>query len=134
MFNLTRNWQDVSQSSDSILVLLTMSENFSSTPLPTMGVSFFLILAMIDGMHSYLVITETDISLTANGGRYSFLYPSQIFLWEISVQNFDPFSAVLFVFLWSCRHSLYILNTSLLHQEHFHPLCGLPVYFHNDVF
>lgn len=102
-----------------------MSENVSSTPLPTMGVSLFLILAMIDGMHSYRVIVETDISLTANRGRYSFLCPSQIFLWEISVQNSDPFSTGLFVFLWSCRHSLYILNTSLPHREHFLPLCGL---------
>lgn len=55
---------------------------------------------MMDGMHLHFVIVETDISLT-NGESYSFLCLSQIFLWEISVQSFDPFSTLLFVFLWS---------------------------------
>ena len=89
---------------------------------------------MIDVMHLHFMIVETDISLMTNGKSYSFLCLSQIFLWEISVRSFDPFSTVLFVFLWSFGHSLYILNISLLLWECFLPLSGLPVYFHNDVF
>ena len=89
---------------------------------------------MIDGMHLHFVIVETDISLMTNGESYSFLCLSQIFLWEISVQSFDPFSTLLFVFLWSFGHSLNILNIILLLWERFLPICGLPVYFHNDVF
>ena len=62
---------------------------------------------MTDGMHLHFVIVETDISLMITGESYSFLCLSQIFLWEISVQSFDPFSTVLFVFWWRFGPSVY---------------------------
>lgn len=60
-----------------------------------------------------------------------------VFLFEVSVQIFCSFYYWFFVFLLSCKSSLYILDTSTLldivYFEYFLPSDGLPFDFLNGI-